>query len=605
MEEIRQNYNLELDENSLLANQPEKILLKLKPHQLTALYKAIDMENNKSITYKITNNLINNSVIINNEHTTLPITVSTNVGILGDIVGYGKTITALSIIAENDIKNIYINPYFIKNYNSCNSYNYLNISVNNSLIKNEHVINTTLVIVPKGPVYIQWEKTITENTKLKVLAIHNINFIKNNLPKYNGSNTLEIINFFQSFDLVLIKNTTLKQLYDYYIDNDYNIIIQSWKRIMIDEAHDILNTIPQQLQYHYLWLISATYTDILKKTGNNQYTIGIKDLLYREKNINLVLVKNTLNFIKNGFSIPEPIEKTYLCRLRSDYIIAKKFLSRSVIEKINSNDFVGAIRDLGGKNETESDIIELISKELKRELLNRERERDYINSLDMNEEQKNERLKVIDTHIKIQKNKINDLTERIQSLNNDNCSICMDKLENPVMIECTHTFCGKCIFTWILKNKNCPFCRTYISSYEKLIGIVKEKKTVEELLTKEDTFINIIKNKPDGKFIVFSKGDNCWDYIRYKMNENQIKFEMLKGNTSQMMNVLERFRNGNLNIILLNTQYAGSGIDIYYATDVIIYHSMKLDKQQAVGRAQRPGRTERLYIHNLCYEDEI
>jgi SNF2 family DNA or RNA helicase len=72
-----------------------------------------------------------------------------------------------------------------------------------------------------------------------------------------------------------------------------------------------------------------------------------------------------------------------------------------------------------------------------------------------------------------------------------------------------------------------------------------------------------------------------------------------------MMNVLDRFKSGKLNVILLNTQYAGSGIDINYATDVIIFHSMGIDKQQAIGRAQRVGRDKILYIHNLCYEDEI
>jgi len=303
--------------------------------------------------------------------------------------------------------------------------------------------------------------------------------------------------------------------------------------------------------------------------------------------------------------LPEPIEKTYLCKLRNDYIIAKKFLSRQIIEKINANDFAGAIKELGGKNETESDIIELISKELKRELLNKELERDYINSLDINAEQKKEKLKNIEVSIEVQKNKIKDLTERIKSLNTENCSICMDVLQNPVMLECTHMFCGQCILKWILKNNNCPYCRNHIPSYKKLIAIVNEKNNnIEEVLSKEDTFINIIKNKPDGKFLVFSKGDN-WDNVRRKMIENNMKYEMLKGNTSQMMNTLERFKNGNLNIILLNTQYAGSGINIYYATDVIIYHSMDVDKQQAIGRAQRPGRTEPLYIHNLCYEDEI
>lgn len=37
-------YDLELNENNNLAIQPEKVFIKLKPHQLTSLNKAIDME---------------------------------------------------------------------------------------------------------------------------------------------------------------------------------------------------------------------------------------------------------------------------------------------------------------------------------------------------------------------------------------------------------------------------------------------------------------------------------------------------------------------------------------------------------------------------------
>jgi SNF2 family DNA or RNA helicase len=71
------------------------------------------------------------------------------------------------------------------------------------------------------------------------------------------------------------------------------------------------------------------------------------------------------------------------------------------------------------------------------------------------------------------------------------------------------------------------------------------------------------------------------------------------------MNILNNFKYKNTNVILLTTQYAGSGIDISIATDVIILHSMDADKQQAIGRAQRVGRSTPLNVHNLCYEHEM
>ena len=89
------------------------------------------------------------------------------------------------------------------------------------------------------------------------------------------------------------------------------------------------------------------------------------------------------------------------------------------------------------------------------------------------------------------------------------------------------------------------------------------------------------------------------------LTSNNITYASLKGHTSHMMNVLNNFKNGNTNVILLTTQYAGSGIEINCATDVIILHSMDIDKQQAIGRAQRVGRTCSLKVHNLCFEHEL
>ena len=612
-------YDLELNEMNNMAQQTDKIKTKLKPHQLVALNKALDMEINGSIRYNITNNnkflsimnmLYSNYVYTNNINDNF-IQISTNVGIFGDIVGYGKTLIALALIASNNVRNIYINNIYTKTLNNYRNYSYLNISSPNNLIIPENIIfNTTLVIVPRGPVYIQWVNMIKEQTTLKVLAIDNLNFIKKNIPKYTGNRQI-IIDYFNNFDLVIIKNTTLGVLFDYYYqDANYNLI-NGWKRVIIDEAHDIINKIPN-IKYYYLWLISGTYEDILKKvynTSNSLIYSNTREQLLNDDFINLMLVKNNSRFIKNSFSIPEPVEKYYLCKLSNNMHIIKNFITDAILEKINANDIPGAIKELGGKNETEDDIIELVSKELKRELYNKETERDYINSLDISIEQKTLKLKNVNNDIEIQKEKINSLTERISYISSKSCAICMDLITNPIMIECTHIYCGSCLMRWLKTNKNCPICRQNITGTDKLIAIVNDTDKNNDdkniILSKEETLIKIINNKPTGKFLIFSKNENSFEKIKTELLKNNNKYELLKGSTTHMMNILEKFKSGDINIILLNTQYAGSGIDISYATDVIIFHNMGIDKQQAIGRAQRVGRKTELYIHNLCYEHEI
>lgn len=578
-------YNIELDETNNMAIVSEKINVKLKPHQLTALNKAIEMEKNGLIKYNINQN--NNNII----------EISTNIGIFGDMVGYGKTLIALALIASND--NIHLNRHLIETYNNNKNYNYFSISTINRLIP-EKIIKATLVIVPRGPVYLQWDNMIKTNTTLKVLSIDNYVFIKTYLPKYDGTNEDEIINFFNNYDLILIKNTTLRLLFD-----NYNNIIKNWQRIIIDEAHDIINKLKVYVNYHYLWMISATYDKLFEKirqSSNNSLIIG-KEIFNNSDYNNFIIVKNNYKFIKKSFILPEPIEKYYLCKLPNNINVIKNFISDNILDKINANDIAGAIKELGGKNETEEDIIELVSREMNRELHNKIIEKDYINNLDISNEEKALKLKKINIEIQNCEEKINDLRNRITS---KTCSICMELITNPILIECTHIFCGGCLVKWLKTNNNCPYCRTTINSMDKLIAIVDNtnKTEIEEnILNKEETLLKILNSKPSGKFLIFSKNENTFDKIKLLLTN--YKYDMLKGNTSHMINVLNKFKNGDLNIIFLNTQYAGSGIDISDATDIIIFHKMGIDKEQAIGRAQRVGRTTELYIHNLCYDHEL
>jgi superfamily II DNA/RNA helicase len=163
--------------------------------------------------------------------------------------------------------------------------------------------------------------------------------------------------------------------------------------------------------------------------------------------------------------------------------------------------------------------------------------------------------------------------------------------------------------------KRCPVCRLDIKSIENLtaivpikneeINIIKKDVIGKGILSKEETLIELILNNKEGKFIIFSRVDAVFSKITEILTKNNINHACLKGNTRQMMNILNNFKYGNTDVILLTTQYAGSGIDISVATDVIILHSMDADKQQAIGRAQRVGRILPLNVHNLCYDHEL
>jgi SNF2 family DNA or RNA helicase len=614
-------YNVEIDENAPKAAQPDSILLPMKNHQLACLYKALLMEQKGKVHYDVKNNIHNNFENINRYHNysaqTIKnhVTVSTNIGIFGDIVGHGKTLCCLSLIAASPLESIHTNNERLVSYCSSRNYSYLTYTTENINIMDDNKINSTLIVVPRGPVYTQWQRALATHTKLKYLAIDSLSFIKKNMPDEKKT-AAEIREYFNQFDAVLIKNTTLDILLRYYT-SDVTIGVKfptmmRWKRIMVDEAHDICSKIPL-MYYDYLWLISGTYENILYLGRSyNNLLHNIRDALNYDT-INLALVRCKKEFVKSSFRIPVPIEQTYICRFSAKINAIRNFISPEVLEKINANDITGAVRDLGGKSETEDSVIELVTKEINREIQNKQRERDFIYGLDIPEENKVIRLRNIDSEIAVSKRKLEDLTQRISELKTKMCSICMFEMDKPIILKCTHSYCGVCIMKWLEKNMNCPECRMKIDTND-LIAIksgndknevVEAEVTTPVMLSKEETLLKIIQDNPNGKYLVFSKHDSGFYKLMQTLMQNNITCSELKGNTSHMNNTLEKFRTGNIRVILLNTYFAGSGIDISYATDVILYHAMGIEKYQAIGRAQRVGRTDTLRIHHLCYEHEI
>ena len=593
-------YNDMLDEESPIIEQNEKIRLPLKKHQLAGVYKAYKMEQEEKIYH-------NDEI---NENSYYEIT--TNIGIIGEKVGYGKTITALAIIAHSPINTLKINNSSLKSYNTQVKIKPTDVIKNTAIISNiqkydieiirSKYINTTLVIVPRGPVYTQWVRSIQNDSKLSVLLLDDIRIIKK-IEKPNDNNIERIKKYFERLDLVLIKNTTLRKFMN-YMEHD-SFFIKYWARVIVDEAHDILMSIGN-ISFLYKWLISATYTNLL----NIRYCVNANIYLIREliKNeLNHILIKSKDSFIKKSFDLPPIIEKTYKCKMLNRLSVIRPYLSRSQIERLNASDLLGIMREIGGNVATENGIIECFTNKLNKDLHNKKCEKNMVQYMDLSDEEKEQKYESINRIISSLESKIEDLTVRISNINEKNCAICLDNLTNPLILNCTHSYCATCIMMWIRTNKKCPECRkeiditdtTFITNNTIISPIDKSK-----IKSKENTLIDIINNKQEGKFLIFSKIENGFSNIINNLNNHDISYTEIKGTTSCMNNILERFRNGEVKVILLNTNYAGSGIDISFATDVIIYHSMNNERTQAIGRAHRVGRTNPLYVHTLLYEEE-
>jgi SNF2 family DNA or RNA helicase len=608
-------YSIEIRPSDPPLNQSDKIRLPLKPHQSAALHKAVIMETYGEVTYDVQEpgHYIHDTY----QRRTLTIEgsfrIQTNVGILADAPGHGKTLIALAIIAETPTRNIYKRDDTVYSYGK--HYSHFTAYCEKPILHHEDkYIHTTLVSVPRGPVYVQWLNAIKEQTTLKVLAIDSLTTIKRFLPLNNSSLTV-IKEFFERYDIILVKNTALKTLIEFYTLPYRENPILAFDRIILDEAHDIICKMPI-FSFRFLWLISGTYQTLAARCYGTRYQMSyaIRDIGCEER-FNLMLVKGERDFVLQSFNIPPPIEHTYLCALPRSLSAVQPFLHPSVQERLNANDITGAIAAMGGAGETEDEIVEIVTRDLEREIRNKEHEITYTETLEIPIEQKTNRLQSLQNDLQKLQEKRQNLLDRVTALEEKTCSICYDNYTNPILLPCTHVFCGGCLISWLQRGNNisCPQCRLAIQS-QQLIAIVKEKPSDTTssqtdlqpvAMSKEDTLIQLLNSKPNGKFLIFSRVDSGFWKLEQKLRENNIAYSEMKGHTGHMMRLLDEFKEGRTRVILLNTYYAGSGIDISFATDVVLFHMMGLDRNQAIGRAQRQGRTTQLHIHNLCYPNEM
>jgi hypothetical protein len=155
----------------------------------------------------------------------------------------------------------------------------------------------------------------------------------------------------------------------------------------------------------------------------------------------------------------------------------------------------------------------------------------------------------------------------------DACSICYEQPATFVGMECCgNVFCVKCIVSWLKQNMSCPLCRRkdikpmmYVKN--EICDLLKEVKP-KKLYTKLDAVLQIIKDKPDGKFVIF----NMWDYTFWDMSEmlwsHGISNKVLKGPVESVLNYHNK---GYVQVLLTSEYFKGCGLSIPWVTDVILY----------------------------------
>ena len=603
-----------LNPDSPRIEQPSTLKIILKQHQLSLIYKCRELENSSIDSYNIDG-----------------INIKTKFGIMGDIVGSGKTLSILGLIeTEKNVKTKipkYYSNHFIS-YIDSTKLNY-NIFINSN--DKKYFPNTNVIIVPHN-IYKQWSSSIEENTNLKYIGIYN----KKSYEKFNE----ELIKEDFNYDIILISSTKYKVV-------SLNIYDYIFSRVIIDEADSIKIT-GHMINYNFIWLVTSTYDVLCNPNGirkyanekgelssyyshsegyiNYVYFRGVQSTLIKSimNSLNTVetkvkkqlIIKNDNEFIKNAFNLQDYIVNILKSNNPLVANVLGTFASQEIMNHINGGDIEGAIEKLNCKKISEKYLIEAVTKDFEDKLHNKKIELEMKSKMSYSSENaKKESLDKIKGKIYEIENKIDGIKSKLND--NNVCSICYDEIDNKAITMCCNTkFCLECISTWLHSNDKCPFCRSKISNNNICVITenIPEKKQSNSLPTKMQHFKKLIELKKDEmgfKMLIFSDFQNTFKDIVELIELNTINYRRVLGTTSTINKIVNNYKLPNNNpesiqILLLNADYCASGINLENTSDIVIYHSMSEAKtKQIIGRGQRPGRISPLNVWKLCYENEI
>ena len=209
----------------------------------------------------------------------------------------------------------------------------------------------------------------------------------------------------------------------------------------------------------------------------------------------------------------------------------------------------------------------------------------------------------------------------------ENCSICMDTLDNPTLTNCGHLFCYDCLKMCLGDKKRCPMCKTDLTGKELLITNPKIK-TEEEInplikkygskLGKLISIIRFLVAQEDTRIIVFSQWDDMLSLVGKTLAENGIENCFVKGNVWSRNSAIKKFKAGKNDkgvdnkVIMLSLKNAASGTNLTEATHIFFVEPISASKEeckaiegQAIARALRIGQKQEVMLMRILIEKTI
>ena len=500
--------------------------------------------------------------------------INGKIGIIGDPVGTGKTLSVLAYLASYHSTL----PRMTSELTPHSSTYFFS----HTLVPLSDTSSTNLIIVPHH-LFSQWQSEIKKHTTLSYVPIETKRLLK-------GDHMVQTI--LQS-RFVLTTNTCYRFVQEYATQHGIQ-----WDNVFLDEATSIyIRSSDPPLRFQFLWLVTNNWISLLFK----QPTIVKSSLFFLRDRVDLhsdleswlldditvhyhgtisssaflkdylpffhphrgwMVLRNTNKELESSIALPTMTHEILPCRPN----ITLQSLSRFYLMKhtdpiIRSRSIPSLFQALDIPCHSLSDYL-VHQPSVKHALIKRK--------IDENE-----------------------------------CVICMEACEYPSMVQCCYNlYCGKCLLRNTILTFKCPTCRSVV--YTSTIHCFTTFSTEETLLSKNkmEACLELCKQNRQGKLIIYSSFDNIYYQLFEEIDYLGIKAEKIENNLFSLRKTIRNFQEGNTTILFISNADMIRGLSLSATTHLIFYHELPVSEQKQIliHSSQRVGRTQPIHIYHLNSE---
>jgi len=500
--------------------------------------------------------------------------INGKVGIVGDPVGTGKTLSILAYLASY-LPALPRMTSELTPHSSTYFFSHEIVSLSES--------SANLIIVPHH-LFGQWQSEIKKHTTLSYVPIETKRMIK-------GENMLQTI--LQS-RFILTTNKCYRFVQEYATQHGIQ-----WDNVFVDEATSIyIRSSDPPLRFQFLWLITNNWISLLFK----QPTIVKSSLFFLRDRVNLhpdlehwLLDDITTHY--HGTIESYSFLKDYLPffhKHRSQLIIrnARKDLDASITLPSMSNMILSCRPNITLQSLSSFYLIKHTDPIIRSRSIPTLFQALSISCGPLSEYLLNQ---PVQKHALIKR-----------KVDEQECVICMETCEYPSMVRCCHNlYCGKCLLRNTILTFKCPTCRSIVDT----ASIHCFTTFSEPMLStnKMDACIELCKQNRQGKLIIYSSFDNIYYQLFEEIDKLGMKAERIENNLFSLRKTIRNFQEGNTNILFISNVDVIRGLSLPATTHLIFYHELPVSEQKQIliHSSQRVGRTQPLQIYHLNSEIPI